>query len=358
MTQASFISQPVAPLDTRHLTFVVGTGRCGSTMISQLLSKHPAVLSLSEFFTMLHGPKFQQGIMDAAQFWALLSAPKPRTTQLLRHGMTTPEFLYPLSDTSRFNAETGIPAILLVTLPHLTDEHEALYDEIQHVVSKFPAARIEQHYARLFAWLRQRLERRVCVERSGFSLSFISELIRLFPRARFVHIVRDGRECALSMSRHLAFRLAVLLELASEAQPEGSSSEVQQLEEQIFEQAILKQEIPLEVFGQRWSETIVQGLPHLAALPKERVLTISYERLTAQPQLILRHLLTFIDPGLVDETWIRSTAALVHEKPLAWKDLPAGEREALEVACQPGFSALKDFAKDTAQSIYYRASQA
>lgn len=31
-------------------TFVVGTGRCGSTMLSNMLRQHPRVLSLSEFY--------------------------------------------------------------------------------------------------------------------------------------------------------------------------------------------------------------------------------------------------------------------------------------------------------------------
>jgi hypothetical protein len=33
-----------------RLTFVVGTGRCGSTMLSAMLREHPDVLSMSEFF--------------------------------------------------------------------------------------------------------------------------------------------------------------------------------------------------------------------------------------------------------------------------------------------------------------------
>ena len=34
-----------------ELTFVVGTGRCGSTLLSRLLREHPDVLSMSEFFS-------------------------------------------------------------------------------------------------------------------------------------------------------------------------------------------------------------------------------------------------------------------------------------------------------------------
>ena len=36
-----------------QLTFVVGTGRCGSTLLSRLLRGHPDVLSMSEFFSTL-----------------------------------------------------------------------------------------------------------------------------------------------------------------------------------------------------------------------------------------------------------------------------------------------------------------
>ena len=34
-------------------TFIVGTGRCGSTMLSNMLREHPKVLSLSEFLPSL-----------------------------------------------------------------------------------------------------------------------------------------------------------------------------------------------------------------------------------------------------------------------------------------------------------------
>ena len=55
-----------------QLTFVVGTGRCGSTLLSRLLREHPDVLSMSEFFSTLRiaaasGPRgFPVGEMDGA----------------------------------------------------------------------------------------------------------------------------------------------------------------------------------------------------------------------------------------------------------------------------------------------------
>ncbi len=155
-------------------------------MLSNLLRAHPDVLSLSEFFSLLSGPMFQEGLLDASQFWEVLSAASPHIPVTFRHGLTIPEFLYPVSATSRYTLETGIPGILLTTLPHLTDDYETVYDELQQAVSGFPPGRIERHYARLFGWLRQRFGRKVCVERSGASLALVPAFVRLFPHARFI----------------------------------------------------------------------------------------------------------------------------------------------------------------------------
>jgi hypothetical protein len=48
------------------------------------------------------------------------------------------------------------------------------------------------------------------VERSASSLHLIPLLHAQFPAARFVHLYRDGPDCALSMSRHPAFRREIL----------------------------------------------------------------------------------------------------------------------------------------------------
>ena len=104
-----------------------------------------------------------------------------------------------------------MPSLLCITLPHLTPDFESLYDEMEPAVQARPRAALADQYRFMFDWLRQYLNRRVWVERSGGSLLFGRRLITLFPEARVVHIYRDGRDTALSMSQHSAFKLGPVL---------------------------------------------------------------------------------------------------------------------------------------------------
>src|SRR6516162_438273 len=81
-------------------TFVVGTGRCGSTMLSNMLRKHPKVLSLSEFFSMVAAASgkedaYSPGSMDGRRFWSIVAAISPMPKFGFRHRIPMPEWLYP-----------------------------------------------------------------------------------------------------------------------------------------------------------------------------------------------------------------------------------------------------------------------
>ena len=86
-----------AQQEQHPFTIIVGTGRCGSTMLSNLLREHPGVLSLSEFFALLEGPKFGDEVLDASQFWSLIGIPGPGINGMMRRGIRIAEFLYPVS---------------------------------------------------------------------------------------------------------------------------------------------------------------------------------------------------------------------------------------------------------------------
>ena len=85
-----------------------------------------------------------------------------------------------------------------------------LFDELAAEVPRWPRRPAAAQYQDLFGYLAKTLGRPVVVERSASSLHLIPLLHAQFPAARFVHLHRDGPDCALSMSRHPAFRREIL----------------------------------------------------------------------------------------------------------------------------------------------------
>lgn len=341
--------------------FIVGTGRCGSTMLSNMLREHPDVLSLSEFLVAVTdlGSRtalaFPETEVDADQVWSVLGACHPKAALMLRHGIEMDEFLYAPTATSRFTRTTGVPAILLTTLPHLAAQPEALFDELREFVMTLEPRRAILQYRRVFEWLERRFARRVWVERSGGSLRAVPRLAESVPDARFVHIVRDGRDCAISMSRHTGFRLMMAATLMtamlgydpydcdSRAGAEELPGHLHRLLPEHFDvNAFHAMDAPPALFGMHWSGEIRRGLAALAALPQERVLTLRYENIQATPAACLRELIEFVDPSLVDEEWVQNSAAMVRPARSSWQQLPSEEQAPLVSACQPGFAALTE----------------
>lgn len=72
------------------------------------------------------------------------------------------------------------------------------------------------------------------------------------------------------------------------------------------------------------------------SVPEEQILTIRYEDIIADPQSNLTRLIDFIDPALQDAGWLERASRLIEHRPSGWEQLPAGERDALEKACEPG----------------------
>jgi len=339
--------------------FVVGTGRCGSTMLSNMLRMHPDVLSLSEFMVAIadFGGRISQAFpgtpITAEELWAVLGGCHPRQTTMVRHGCEVEEMIYPFGTGSRFDRSTGVPAVMFAALPHLTKNPDALFEELQRFVMTLDAAMPSTQYQRVFEWVRRRLGKRVWVERSGGSLRATARLAQSFPAARFIHIVRDGRDCAMSMSRHLAFRLHAATAIQSAmlgcdpfecADRRGAwmlPGTLRKLLPEHFDAETLRTlHLPPALFGCHWSVEIRRGEAALAALPRERVLTVHFEDLLQEPELWLRRMIEFIHPSLVNEQWMRDAASLAGSPRSSWRNLPAVERALLQWSCIPGQRAL------------------
>ncbi len=331
--------------------FVVSTGRCGSTLLSEMLRLHPAVLSLSELFAVMMPDAFPSDPVSGDHFWKMLSRPNRFWTLVQRFEINFKETLYRPGPPARFTLGSGIPPLLLIPLPHITFEHEALFDELAEWVPRMPLGLIEDQYERLFTWLCWRLNKQIWIERSGNSLTWLDELLQRFPVARFVHMYRDGRDCAISMSRHNGFkfnyvgrqlfrRLGVDPFSRDDPPIKLPPPALRPFMPETFDRKRYDSlDIPVEDMGQEWSNMVVRGCKELDKLPAKRVTHLRYEALMAEPARELRRLVRFL--GIAEEeNWLREASTLIRPQAPRWTRLPSAQRRRLVEACAPGMNLL------------------
>lgn len=325
------------------LSIIVGTGRCGSTLLSRILHRHPDVLSMSEFFGSLWmmPEDLPAGPLSGRQFWDQMSAPQPFLDDVIRSGFAIPEFRYPYGS-GRFSPASGVPRISHMTLPALTGDPDALFDQMAAEVPGWPIRPPGAQVRALMEFLAGLLGRRVAVERTAGSLSLLPLLVTLFPEARFVHMYRDGPDCALSMSRHLGARVLGLAEMAR--QSPGADTELAALLTPPLDAAkIMTYPAPSPVvFGRLWSRMVTGGLASLRRLPQGSWTTLRYEDLLREPDAELTALAGFI--GVRPEpNWLAAARRMLDPgRPgQAVRRLDPGQLTALRAACDPGLQAIQ-----------------
>jgi hypothetical protein len=340
-----------------NLTFVVSSGRSGSTLLSQILHQHPDVLSVSEFFACLQGVlrrvPYPQQDMDGAELWQILSAPDPIADALIRHGLTSPEMFYPYGS-GRFRAGTGIPMICHSTLSLLSDDPDALFDRLAAEVPSWPRRPAADQYRAVFAYLAGLLGRTVVVERSGGSVISIGLLRDQFPEARLVHMYRDGPDCALSMLGFPMFKVGMVTYLAARAAGLPGWANWQRIQDALparfrgllsppYDLSRLKEFEPdLEYFGYLWSGMMTGAVAALRELPGDQWDTLGYADLLRDPAAELTRFASIIGVEATPE-WLTAADRLVDRgRPGKSARLGPAERAMLREACEPGMAALAE----------------
>jgi hypothetical protein len=322
--------------------FIVGTGRCGSTLLSQMLAEHPGALSVFELFNGLDmARRFAPEPISGESYGALIAAEQPFVTAVLRRGYEVAEIIYPF-ETGRHRRGDPLPWILVAMLPRLAADPDALFDEVMTRVKGHPRQPAIDHHRMLFAWLMDRLGKTFWLERAGSSFDYLGELVRHFPDARFLHIHRDGPETALSMVHHHAYRLPISLIYGAPLDDGVRLADLGPLDlhgEPTGRDAIsrvLASRPPPALFGRYWCDQVLHGYRALRDIDADRYTEVHFEDLVARPREVLAGIAAFLElPDGGD--WIDRAAALVRGvPPLRVPELPPEEREALAEACRPG----------------------
>ena len=343
MTRTSPLRPPV---------IVFSTGRCGSTTLSNILNLHPRILSLSEFvsFTGLH-PFFHRR-PDGRRIWRALAGQRRRTRIMLAGDYD--EVLYPFDSPNAHCTRNNIPPVMCTTLPHLTDHPHMLFEHLRAQVLAQPRQPTPDHYRAIFSWLCDHLDRSVWIERSGASLLFASTLLDAFPEARIIHLFRDGRSTALSMSRHYLFQLiAVRLQafrrlgidpyrmIAADPAWDRKALRLNLLSALLPQRRFDPRRVPpVEEFGRMWTAMIQRSDTLLRTLQPDRVHRIRFEDLCTDPAPHLKALRDFIDPDLPDRGWTAAASQMLTPSQPDYLELPDDTLTALTAACRPGLDLL------------------
>jgi putative sulfotransferase len=306
--------------------FIVGTGRCGSTLLSKMLAENTSTLSIFEFFTGLDWSKrFDGGPVSGDEFAELISAEQPIINMVLGRGYRVEEVTYPFSERSRYRPGEPMPWILVSMLGRMSEDPDALFDDVVAFARALPKQELRKHYSQLFNWLTNRAGRCCWIERSGSSIDYIGSLHSLFPEAKFVHLHRDGRETALSMREHTPYRLAVTF-----------LYDPQSVQNENIDQ-ILDSRPPVELFGRYWSDQLEHGYAAVPRIDSSRYMEARFEDVLREPERVLRRIGEFLELEDEPPDWSERGAALVGRAPATRFDqLTIEEQQRLNEACASG----------------------
>lgn len=337
---------------TQAPVFVVAsTGRCGSTLLSDVLALHPQVLSVSEFLVPLFvsGVRQAQQAMSARDFCAALQTQMPTTTALLRAGITVPEFRYPFHrEGARYTAEGGVPFAVNSALSRLTDDPDSAFDTLLDHVMAANGSNVAEHLDCTFGTLAAMFGGSVLVERSGGSLVFAAGLRALLPQARFVLLTRNGPETAVSMSRHPYFRHIALRSVLgarlgydpyTSSRRDGAavlpSILQRQMPEQFKRDGFDALDLPLDLFGAMWAQHTESGL----SLLPDQFDHLAFEALCTAPSAALAHLARALGVA-PHRQWIDAAQGQIGTLPRNTHNLPQADLSRLERICSRGTAAL------------------
>tara|TARA_B110000444_G_C18771213_1_gene562618 strand:- start:49 stop:1065 length:1017 start_codon:yes stop_codon:yes gene_type:complete len=328
-------SQAVIP--SPKARFVVGTGRCGSTLLSKMLTENADVLSVYEMFSGIdYTFRFRTDAVCGKELAKQLLKDHPVMTMTIRRGYDVPEVAYPFQDpTARYKIGDAVPWMLGIAIPQITDKPEELFDELITRVEKYPMQSLAIHYREILDWLAFACDKQCWIERSGTSIEYLPELVNMFPDAKFLHIHRDGREAALSMREYPSMRVGAAVIYGLLGDMEFSNENIMELERKnpAAIDDLLEIYPPLELFGRYWSDQIQRGYTALEKISSENYYAIKFEDLVTDTQTVIAEVVKFLE--IEEGPWIDNAAALVNGMPYRrFSNLNLDEQILLEKSCE------------------------
>ncbi|MBW2424642.1 MAG: sulfotransferase [Deltaproteobacteria bacterium] len=304
--------------------FIIGTGRCGSTILSKMLNAHPDVCVLSEFLVALDAVrKYGERDVTGAELAEICDCGLRSNGEFkkIARFLKTPEINFdmesPPPGVAPGNYRDDVyPELILLPLSAIFDDAPEAFEELVEFARKRPTRPLSRQLAALFEWVTARAKKTIWIERSGGTLAQLPELIELFPNAKFLHLHRNPLDVALSMKTHHHIRLFAFKHYGLRTRGGLAWSD---LEASDFDDSrpmsprlreIFEHDVPLEVFLKDWNEMVLRAFASVKHLSPDQYAEITFEDLLAEPRQILSRIVEFF--ALPDRTgWMDEAAAML-----------------------------------------------
>lgn len=280
--------------------FVVGTGRCGTTLVRDILRLHPAVYVPS---SESHWIPYQHEICG--------SGVRPVTL----HAGIVERFSFP-------NGELMVDVMA-------ADVGWSGADLLAAASAALPrgAATLVEFNEALYGVLAAAAGPSVIGDKTPCYCLHMPLLQGLWPEAKFIHVIRDGRDVALSMSRHPGFQR--MASLASVSWGPLALDRGYALESKLGREPSLEDYIGL------WAARLRPALADVKRLRRGSYLEIRYENLIRNPRAETSRLARFLDVSWPEE-WLAQVEGMTDRGNLnkvgdgdVWRTLTAVGRETL-----------------------------
>lgn len=266
--------------------FVIGPGRSGTTLLYKLVCMHPQVAYLSNFEHRLP--------------WI-----PPSLTGRLRLRRYSSKLRYWFADGNAYVVRRPLASRLMPSPVEGESVYRyaglPLYPEPGYRPDERVAGRLRAHFSRL----QQATGARVVVSKRTANNRRIPALESIFPAARYVNLVRDGREVASSLARVDWWNDHPLWWDERRRTPAEAAAEGEDM---------------LELCARNWVEEMNEIEQGLEAVPPARVLNVRFEELVSAPLEQMARVTEFL--GLErrrDYEWALRALNLRH-RPGAWRE--------------------------------------
>lgn len=245
--------------------FIVGTGRCGTELLRGILNRHSQV----------YVPGESHWIPSQYDFYGHLRNPPEAYSDIVNRTF------YHNGDRTvqRIAGDIGLTP-------------EAFLQRVEDGLRTVPPT-IAEFNNELFRLAGESAGRTFVGDKTPDYGTYMSLLHSLWPSAKFIHLVRDGRDAAISMSKHGGFQR--LLSCRAHNWVPVSLDKRYQLMYGADDQHSIDDYLGL------WASRVRRTLDEASRLPRECYAEVRYEDLLMEPTSTLRKIMEFLGIESSDE---------------------------------------------------------